>query len=341
MKYFRYRWLLVVIFLEVIAPAGFSGPIATAAELPVGETFGHEANPTGDPIGGGEGYRGILTKGDFNVTSISELVIALQKVKPGQVIYLPDGVQIDLTAHTPLVLPMGVTLAGTRGVKNSLGALIISKHPSGALFSTGGNHVRVTGLRFEGAYGGTDRIAINSSFMSIGHYSCEVDNCEIYNFNKVGIGVSSNAMKAHIHHNYLHHIQLGGFGYAVFTEASDTRVIANRFDHGRHFIASSGKPGCGYEAAYNIVGPNSTSHQFDMHGGRDRGDNTNIAGDWLHIHHNTFEGKHRHITIRGVPSQRAEIHHNWFSAPSKNKIISGGNLHTYSNVYGPNKRLEK
>ena len=87
--------------------------------------------------------------------------------------------------------------------------------------------------------------------------------------------------------------------------------------------------------------PNATGHHFDMHGGRDRGDATEIAGDWMLIHHNTFQGPARHVVIRGVPSQGAEIHHNWFSGPAKEKAVSGGNTRVFRNVCGPERNLEE
>jgi hypothetical protein len=46
-----------------------------------------------------------------------------------------------------------------------------------------------------------------------------------------------------------------------------------------------------------------------MHGGRDRGDGTDIAGDWIHIHHNTFVGR-KTIHIRGTPNQFRREHDN-------------------------------
>ncbi len=332
-------------FLRVAAGTGaalITGRLAygaPAAEAP--EAFGCEANPTGDPIGGGKGYRRIYTSGDITVKSVEELVAALKAAKPGQVVYIPEGARIDLTETETLAIPEGVTLAGSRGAGESVGALLVSKRKKGLMFSTAGDGVRLTGLRFEGAYAGPERVAVDSRFLSVAHYGCEVDNCEVYSFNLSGVGVSANAMGAHIHHNDMHHIQLGGYGYAVSTSASDVRIIANRFDYGRHFIASSGTPGSGYEAAYNLVGPNATSHHFDMHGGRDRGDSTDIAGDWMHIHHNTFLGKHRHVVIRGVPCQGAQVHHNWFSGPASEKVVSGGNTRVYRNVYGPEKTLEE
>ncbi len=305
------------------------------------DRFGCEGNPTGDPIGGGPGYRDIHRTGDVIVNTADELVAALASAQAGQVVFVPGGLELDLTDRGTLTIPGGVTLAGDRGADGSEGALIIARGERQRLLATGGEDVRVTGLRFEGAYGGAERVATQSRFMSIGHTGGRVDNCEIYNFNLAGIGVAGPALRVVIDHNYIHHIQLGGLGYPISTSSSDLRVIANRFDYGRHHIASSGSPGSGYEAAWNHIGPNATSHHFDMHGGRDRGDNTTIAGDWMHVHHNTFEGSRPHVVIRGIPSQGAWIHNNWFSGPAEEKVRSGGNTWVYQNVYGPDRILEE
>ncbi len=303
------------------------------------ESIGCEANPTGNPIGGGEGYQPIFTSGDFTVTSKDELLEAFKEAEPGQVIFLPDGVEIDLTGMRSVALPAGVTLAGTRGLDGSPGARIFTTlRESHTLFSSGGDEIRLTGLRFEGAFGGTEKVADHSGFLSIGHFGAQVDNCEIYNFNVSGIGVGAGALHVRIHHNHLHHIQRSGYGYPVSTGAAGLRVIANRFDYCRHAIASGGVPGSGYEAAWNLVGPNETSFSFDMHGGRDRGDNTDIAGDWMHVHHNTFLGPRGGVGIRGVPSQGALVHNNWFVAGTVEKaVFSTNNTRVYNNVNGEEK----
>jgi len=313
---------------------------ALAAQNP-DDTLGCEANPTGNPIGGGEGYSMVFTSGDFEVKTAGELCAALRQAKAGQRVLVPDGVEIDLSGRRDIGIPAGVTLAGTRGLNGSLGARIFTTwRESHRLFTTQGYHVRITGLRFEGAYGGTKRVADRSSFISINHSGAEIDNCEVFNFPAAGIGVTARAINVRIHHNHIHNIQWRGLGYGVSTASSDVHIIANRFDYCRHCIASGGEPGCGYQAAWNFVGPHGTGHDFDMHGGRDRGDGTDIAGDWLHIHHNTFQGRRYHVVIRGVPCQGADIHHNWFSAPSKVKVRSGGNTRVYRNAYGPGKTLE-
>lgn len=304
-----------------------------------GEVYGARPDERG-PIGGGEGYHDIRTSGDITVTDKEAFKAALNEAQPGQVIHVPDGVEIDLTGESTLIIPGGVTLAGSRGRNGSPGALI-KRMTTGLMFATGGDEVRLTGLRFEGAYAGNERVAISAQFFSIRHYGAEVDNCEIYNFNVSGIGVGPSAMGAYIHHNDFHHIWQQGLGYPVSTSASDVRVMYNRFNYGRHHIASSGSPGSGYAFAHNWIGPEAISHHVDMHGGRDRGDGTDIAGDWMHVHHNTFEGTVRPIMIRGVTSQGAWIHNNWFHLPAPgDRVIRPwpvgpeNRIYLYNNAYG-------
>lgn len=305
------------------------------------ETFGCEANPTGDPIGGGPGYRDIKTGGDFVVKTVPEFLAALKNAKAGQVIFLPDGVELDMTGQQNLAIPAGTTLAGTRGLNGSLGArLFTTQRTTRPLLYTTGYDTRVTGLRFEGPYAGSERIAEFAQCLSMGHDGGEVDNCEIYNWNLVGVGAGGGGT-IRVHHCYIHHCQLSGYGYGVATGSCNTYVIANKFDWCRHHIASSGNPGDSYEAAWNLVLDNANGHFFDMHGGRDRGDNTEIAGDWISIHHNTFGGKQRPVVIRGIPAQGAEIHHNWLNQPAKEGVVSSGNTRVYRNVYGPQKALEE
>ena len=313
--------------------------VAGAAQE-AGETCGCDANPTGDPIGGGAGYRDIKTGGDFTVRTAEELLGALKEATAGQVVFVPEGVEMDLTGHKGLTIPSGVTLAGTRGLNGSPGPrLFTTLRATSPLLQAGGYDVRVTGLRIEGPYAGPERIADFAQGLSMRYDGGEVDNCEVYNWNCVGIG-AGGAGTIRIHHNSIHHCQLSGYGYGVVTSQCHCYIIANKFDWCRHDIASSGSPGDSYEAAWNWVGENATGHRFDMHGGSDRGDGTEIAGDWIHIHHNTFMDKQRRaVVIRGVPSQGADIHHNWFSKPPKESVTSGGNTRVHHNAWGPERTL--
>ncbi|MDY0169550.1 MAG: hypothetical protein RBS80_23610 [Thermoguttaceae bacterium] len=306
---------------------------AKAAEA----TYGCEANPTGNPIGGGEGYSDIYETGDFVVRNREELIAALRKAQPGQVVFVPGGAEIDLSGQRPISIPAGVTLAGTRGKDGCPGARLFTA-TFGRMLTAAGDDIRLTGLRFEGAEMGTERIAGSGSFLSVNHYNTRVDNCEIYGFNISGIGVGSGALKTHIHHNYIHHCQRGGYGYGVSVgSGSDVRIIANKFDYCRHHVACSGSPGAGYEVAWNLIMENATSSHFDMHGGRDRGDATDIAGDWMHVHHNTFLSPHIHVGIRGTPSDGAAVHNNWFARPAEVSVRATGNTRVFDNVFGPDK----
>ena len=332
-----------------VAWLGLSAGYAMAQKAD--ETFGCEPNPTGSPVGGREGYRKILTTGDFVVRNADELLAALRAATPGKVVYVPDGVEIDLTAHDKVQLPRGVMLAGSRGANGSKGARIFSNSRKTTLLVTAGDDVRVTGLRFEGALGDIEPTVDSGpsvTFLATSHVGVEIDNCEISKWNYRGIAGLPGVFDLHIHHNYIHHCRSGGYGYGVVLIGCDARIIANKFDYCRHAIAGRGDPGCSYEAAYNLVLPNGTQADFDMHGGADRGDGTDIAGDWMDIHHNTFMNERKYaVYIRGVPSQRATVHHNWFVKPSAEAVCTyyvrnrPGALRMYRNVCGPKKTLEE
>lgn len=305
------------------------------------ETFGCEANPTGDPIGGGPGYRDVFRRGDFTVTTAEQFLAALKQAQAGQVIFIPGEAEIDLTGQKSLLIPGGVTIAGTRGLDGSPGGKIQAlQRETFTLFLSAGHRVRLTGLRCEGPFGGRETTGFTTALISLRHHRCEVDNCEIYNWNCDGVCGRSGATKLYVHHCFIHNCQLNGYGYGVSLGASDARIIANRFDFCRHHIAGTGDPGTSYEAAYNLVLANATSHHFDMHGGKDRGDRTDIAGDWIHIHHNTFQSEQRAVGLRGAPSQGAEIHHNWFTKPAAQTVLSRGNARVWKNVYGPDRTLD-
>ena len=312
-----------------------AGTAACADDYPYSDVYGCEANPTGDPIGGGEGYSDILTTGDHIVRTKEEFLEALGQARPGEVVFVPGDVEIDLGGTMSIAIPEGITLASDRGLNGSAGALLFNRTTSGVQFTVGGDHVRITGIRIEGPWAGTERTAEMATGIQTAHFATRIDNCEIFNWNIRGIGLLVGASQAHVHHNHIHHCQRSGYGYGVSVSAGDVFIIANYFDYCRHHIAASGPPGCSYQAAWNYFSENCTSSLVDMHGGRDRGDNTDIAGDWMLVHHNTFGGTRRAIGIRGTPSQGAEIFNNWFSQPALETNASTGNTRVFNNVSGP------
>jgi hypothetical protein len=113
-------------------------------------------------------------------------------------------------------------------------------------------------------------------------------------------------------------------------------IEQNLFDFNRHSIAGTGRPGCGYEARHNVELGTSLSHCFDMHGGRDRQDGTDVAGTTILIHHNTFRAPETPVVIRGVPDDKCDVYENWFprhETPDK-AVRASANTQVRDNAYG-------
>ncbi|MDN3511640.1 MAG: right-handed parallel beta-helix repeat-containing protein [Candidatus Jettenia sp.] len=322
------------------------------------ETFGAESNPTENPIGGNENYQSFITQIDYLVKTREELLDALSKAQIGQNIYIDDTAEIDLTGYQNIVIPAGVTLASGRGKIGSLGALLFSDQlDTLPLFKTGGTKVRITGLRLRGPdperrneqleeldkqgryYSIPNSQGIQSSYARL-----EVDNCELSGWSHAAIFLINNSY-SYIHHNSIHHNQRWGLGYGVCLDQAKAFIEANLFDWYRHAIAGTGRPGTSYEASYNLILENANSYAFDMHGGVDREDGTDIAGDYIKIHHNTFRATDVYaILINGRPTQKADIHHNWFLHNSISQAViqqnGFGNFHVFKNLYSENKILQ-
>lgn len=322
-----------------------------------GEAYGARADDAG-PIGGGEGYRRIVTGGDLVAADLDGLLDALGKAKAGQTVFIPGETEIDCTARVyidglVIEVPGGVTLAGSRGAGGSPGALISSdalKTP--VLIRAAGPGVRVTGLRIRGPnpkrYLDHHRRSFaegrghayyykfpTSDGIVTEHPGLEVDNCEISAFAHAGVYLVKG--DGHwIHHSSIHHCQYAGLGYGISHGAASSLIERNLFDSNRHSIAGTGVPGCGYEARHNVEAGTSLSHCFDMHGGRDRKDGTDVAGTRILIHHNTFGAPETPIVIRGVPEETCIVRRNWFlrhAAPDA-AVRAAGNARVEANAYG-------
>ncbi|MGQ9731287.1 MAG: right-handed parallel beta-helix repeat-containing protein [Candidatus Zipacnadales bacterium] len=337
-----------------------------------GEIYGARPDALG-PLGGGAGYTRLVTEGDYRVSDIDALREALKQAQPGQVVYVEEGSDIDCTTlvfteKLVIEVPSGVTLASNRGQNGSRGAVIYSDaFQTNPLIRVGGPDVRITGLWIRGPdpkprldhhrrsfnpergdreaqheyyYRFPCSVGIRSDFDRL-----EVDNCELSGWSVAAVELHSGEGH-HIHHCYIHHNQYDGLGYGVCLGSGKKSVALieqNLFNYNRHSIAGPGVPGNGYEACHNVEIGEALSHNFDMHGGRDRRDGTDIAGDWMKIHHNTFRGTGvAAVVIRGVPQQQAEIDHNWFFHPEPgSKVIvpwpTGGESHVIcrNNAYGP------
>ena len=347
---------ITVLLVSLLLAASVQAEDATSVTLD-GKTCGAQADDAG-PIGGGHGYTRIVAKGDLVAKSLDELLEALGKAKAGQVVFIPGDVVIDCTARVyieelVIEVPAGVTLAGNRGQDRSEGALICSdalKTPT--LIRVTGPDARVTGLRIRGpnpkryldhhhrsfAEGRGHEYYYKlptSNGITNEHPGLEVDNCDISGFSHAGVYLVKGD-RQHVHHNFIHHCQYNGLGYGVCHDTASSLIERNLFDFNRHSIAGTGRPGCGYEARHNVELGTSLSHCFDMHGGRDRKDGTDIAGTTIIIHHNTFRAPNTPIVIRGVPQDACRVSHNWFPrhANAQQAVRATRNTHVENNAYG-------
>ena len=350
------QFIVLLTSLLPVAPAGADEPTSVNLD---GQTYGAQPDQLG-PIGGGTGYTKIVTKGDFTAGDLDQLLDALAKAKPGQTVFIPGQTEIDCTARVyieqlVIELPGGVTLAGNRGRNHSKGALIYSdalKTPT--LIRVTGQDARVTGLRIrgpnpkryldhhrrsfaEGRGSGYYYKLPTSNGIGTEQPGLEVDNCEISGFSHAGVDLVGSD-RHHVHHNFIHHCQYNGLGYGVCHGTASSLIERNLFDFNRHSIAGTGRPGCGYEARHNVELGTSLSHCFDMHGGRDRNDGTDIAGTTILIHHNTFRAPNTPVVIRGVPQDTCKVYRNWFPLHQdpRRAVRASKNTHVEDNAHGTN-----
>jgi len=313
------------------------------------ESHKDQLNPTGDPIGGGPGYRDIKAEevAVFVVSTKDELIKALRAAKAGMEIYVRDDAEIDMTGAINQTIPGGVTLASGRGRNGSRGALIYSNtltdNEKGGgdtpLFKTGGHKVRVTGLRLRGPFAEAgdwhfEHVGVACGIRSL-HESLVVDNCEWWAWNKWAIDLQK-ASAAHVHHNYIHHTRRWGYGYGVWVGFHGAALIeANLFDFSRHHIGSPGQASSTYEACYNICLGHDVQPSFDRHGTAGEG------GGLTLIHHNEFRNPTEPaILLRGTPVLAGRFHHNWFYHPNREaafRIVNNVSkkFYIHDNHYGP------
>lgn len=291
-------------------------------------------------------------KGEFIIARNKEdLLEALKHSESGTKIFLPGDRTYNLTGSRNLLIPGGITLFSDRGQKGSLGALVYSDELStDPLFKTNGNQIKISGIRFRGPdstmtnpkldekkrqlekQGKTAELSAarfktyglpNSSFILVDGHNIEIENSEISAWSYAGVVVKKSGY-AYVHHCYIHHNQRAGLGYGVYVDEATALVKGNIFDFNRHAIAGSGRPGTGYTASYNIALPNSSlqGHIFDMHGGVDRKDNTNIAGDEVIVHNNIFYVTDQPaVKIRGISQRLSKIYKNTFLIVPDNNIV--------------------
>ena len=351
------RSSLIAMALLCSVPGAVHAQIQTWQEIDR-VLYGAKADPRG-PIGGGKGYADSITQGDHNVRDLDALVAALAKAQAGEVVFIEGQGEIDLTARIyieqlVLKVPAGVTLAGNRGDQGGPGPLLCSDAlNTPVMIQATGPDVRITGLRIRGpnpkrfldhharafgpgGQGHTYYYKLPTSDGIKTEYDrLQVDNCDISGFAHAAIYLSVG-QGHHIHHNHIHHCQYNGLGYGICHNQAASLIEYNLFNWNRHSIAGTGRPGCNYIARHNVELGESLSHCFDMHGGRDRKDGTDIAGTSIEIYNNTFRASQTPVVIRGVPEELCDVHHNWFVRhnSAKQAVRAADKTQVRDNLYG-------
>lgn len=362
----KYRPIIWILLLWCYLGCTKEKPSIVEEPIDLNSLYGAEANPTGSPIGGGEGYVQSIKEGNYLVSNKEELLNALNKAVAGEIILVAESVEIDLSGESDLLLSTGVTLAGNRGEEGSEGPLLFTNDmaANGKLFSLL-DQTRISGLRIRGPSKAIcdllpedqqyARIAIVANEPDI-----EIDNCEISHFDRGGIEIYPDGQNVYIHHNHLHDIQ--AYPVIVLNRSKLPIVIeANIIEWVWHAVAGSGYPGTGYDARYNRFVrkavpsfwlPYSGDHALDMHPYlpilQER--NYRLAGQRLEIHHNTFLEEAPgdpsalaapDIKIRGIPTELARIYNNKFlnSEPEKAVEHYQANVWVYNNLYGKAEQL--
>ncbi len=358
--------LLQLTLLLQITSATDGGLYGASVELPEktsvaagGAVYGAVADERG-PIGGGAGVAAVITGGDYKASTLDGLLEALAVAEEGEVVFLPGDAVVDCTARVlveelVIQLPQGVTIASDRGHAGSQGALIFSDElKTRPLFQTAGADVRLSGLRLRGpdperrldhhrrSYSGESRERNQEYYYSLPtsdgvramHDRLTVVNCEFAGWSHAAVDLRRGVDHV-VRHSFIHHNQRQGLGYGVCLDVASATIERNLFDWNRHSIAGTGRPGCGYIARHNVERGASLSHCFDMHGGRDRKDGTDIAGTLMVFERNTFCGSARPIKLRGVPEESAHVAGNWFHHTSPSKSVVGSERLTIGlNAYG-------
>ena len=294
-----------------------------------------------------------ISDADYLVDDVGSMLTSLSTAVSGDIVFIADGSLFDLSAYDEIVIPSGVTLAGSgQGGGKGGPTLYSTTDRIIGQFKAGGPGVRVTGIRLFGP-DPDRRTELMTQLIADGLYYSEptslgllsnyddftVDRSEVTGFGYAAVRISGGANNGRVYANYLHHNQRHGLGYGVVVHNANAVIERNVFDWNRHSIASSGTNTSAYEARFNLVGENSSSHAFDMHEGTDNGDGTFIAGKLVAIHHNVFLVKDAEsIRVRGNPIEGAWIYSNCFynGTESDNVVFiknTPDNLNVYDNVY--------
>lgn len=316
-----------------------------------GTVYGAQADEVG-PIGGGEGYTRIITEGDWVATNIDELLDALAKAKPGQVVFIPGETEIDLTARVyieklVLEIPAGVTLAGNRGQDGSAGALICSDalgyviRPAEGedrtsevkpLIKPMGADVRITGLRIRGP---NPKRYLDHFHRSFGEKlpDGKIRGHDYYYQFPIARGIVAKHSGLEVDN-----CDISAFNHvAIFLiDSKDHHIHHNFIHHCQYHGLGYGLTHDGASSLiernlfdwnrHSIAGTGKPGSGYVARHNVELGTSlahcfdmhghafkgTRIAGTTIRIHNNTFWAPATPVYIRGVPQDVCEVFHNWF-----------------------------
>lgn len=298
-------------------------------------------------------HLGGLTYPQFNkqvtrtVKNTAELISCIATAKDGDVIYLLPNGNFDLTKNTGMVISKSISLISDRGSNNSEGATIYSNSLDvNPLIYVKAQKVVIRGVKIKGPDGEhINKHHLNEAFKNLKNKNSfdqrrfntygipnsigiivdgdrfTLENCELYNWSHSGI-VVRNKSTVSILNNYIHHNQRYGLGYGISIHSGHAVIRYNYFDFNRHDVASTGTSECSYLAEMNIclLNTNINGHNFDMHGGSDRKDKTDIAGKYFQITNNLIfiSTIHSPLLIRGNPRLNSVFGNNFIIEIRKN-----------------------
>ncbi|MBX7209754.1 MAG: hypothetical protein K1X78_15660 [Verrucomicrobiaceae bacterium] len=208
---------------------------------------------------------------DARVSSLADLNQVLTSAKAGDTVRIKKGVEIALK-DTQIVVPEKVTLNGEGA---TITAAPVGDRASIALKPG----ARLTGVRMVGPnplFKDIDSQPFKPGGYAVACADAEVDHCEIMKFQRGGIAMFRDSVKAHIHHNHLHDI--AAYPVLIANGSGDGHIIEhNRIEWAWHAIASNGSRGSGYTARFNefvrmprpkafeVSGPSPPNWCLDMH----------------------------------------------------------------------------
>ena len=285
--------------------------------------------------------RGLASEGKV-VTTFKELRRRVAQAYHGEVIRIAQSAKFDLTREAPLVIEIPLTLESWPKKNQVQKALFYSAGKPLPMIVVKANEVVINGIKFEGIEIDSKKkeiIELNKKGIKgvyqfpvtrgieVNGNDVVIKNCEITGFSHAGI-FATDVRNLKVLNNSIHHNQRWGLGYGVaLNKGAEAYIKGNFFDYNRHAIAGTGHSGQSYEATQNFFGPNHIASPLDMHGGKDRGDGTQVAGRLVHIHENVIKSKGVFAFIhRGIAEDKVIFRNNQIPFKTMDEAIGYYNL---------------